>query len=74
MKYTLETSKAVGKKGTIGAGVKRFMPLMAPESRLVVVALIAMLISTGAALVTSIAYLKGTSPAIFPCRNRPNTS
>jgi hypothetical protein len=35
MKYTLETSKAFGKKGTLGAGVKRFVPLMKPETGLV---------------------------------------
>ncbi|HXB73328.1 MAG TPA: hypothetical protein VNY05_34135, partial [Candidatus Acidoferrales bacterium] len=56
MKYTLETSSAVGlkasaKKSTVGAGVKRFLPLMEPEFRLVIVALTAMGISTGAALV-----------------------
>src|SRR5580700_8348231 len=51
MKYTLETSKAFGKKGTLKAGVARFMPLMRPERGLVIVALGAMLISTGASLV-----------------------
>jgi ATP-binding cassette, subfamily B, bacterial len=51
MKYKLETSKAVGKKGTLGAGVKRFLPLMKPEIGLIVVALVAMLISTGTSLV-----------------------
>ena len=56
MKYTLETSKAFGSKtagrsSTFGAGAKRFMPLMKPETGLVVVALVAMLVSTGAALV-----------------------
>ena len=60
MKYTLETSKAFGSKtggsktagrtSTLGAGVKRFLPLMKPETGLVVVALAAMLISTGASL------------------------
>ncbi len=48
MKYKLETSKALGKreakKGTLGAGVKRFLPLMKPETGLIVVALVAMLI------------------------------
>jgi ATP-binding cassette subfamily B protein len=55
MKYKLETSQAVGKaagkKGTLGAGVKRFLPLMKPETGLIVVALLAMLISTGTSLV-----------------------
>jgi ATP-binding cassette subfamily B protein len=51
MKYTLETSKAFGKKNTLKAGVKRFMPLMKPETGLVIVAVVAMLINTGASLV-----------------------
>jgi len=55
MKYKLETSKAVGKReskpGTLGAGVKRFLPLMKPETGLIGVALLAMLISTGTSLV-----------------------
>jgi ATP-binding cassette subfamily B protein len=59
MKYTLETSKAPGKKSTIGAGVKRFVPLMKPETGLVMVALGAMLISTGAALVGPVIIGRG---------------
>src|SRR4051794_34814274 len=51
MKYTLETSKASGKKSTLGAGVKRFIPLMEPETGRLIVALAAMLISTGTTLV-----------------------
>jgi ATP-binding cassette subfamily B protein len=51
MKYKLETSKAPTKKGTLGAGVKRFLPLMKPETGLIVVALVAMLVSTGTSLV-----------------------
>jgi ATP-binding cassette subfamily B protein len=55
MKYTLETSKAFGpkapaKKGTLGAAVKRFLPLMKPETGWVVVALVAMLVSTAMTL------------------------
>ncbi len=59
MKYTLETSKAPAKKGTFGAGVKRFLPLMKPESGLVIVALSAMLVSTGASLVGPVIIGKG---------------
>jgi ATP-binding cassette, subfamily B, bacterial len=63
MKYTLETSKAIGKgdgkRGTLGAGVKRFLPLMKPETGLVVVALLAMAISTGASLVGPIMIGRG---------------
>jgi ATP-binding cassette subfamily B protein len=63
MKYTLETSKAIGKaegkRGTLGAGVKRFLPLMKPETGLIVVALLAMLISTGASLVGPIMIGRG---------------
>src|SRR5260370_38919615 len=59
MKYTLETSKAFGKKSTLGAGVQRFMPLMKPETGLVAVALVAMLISTGAALLGPVIIGRG---------------
>src|SRR5580692_4434232 len=63
MKYKLETSKAVGKreakKGTLGAGVKRFLPLMKPETGLIVVALAAMLISTGTSLVGPVMIGRG---------------
>jgi ATP-binding cassette subfamily B protein len=63
MKYTLETSKAIGKgegkRGTLGAGVKRFLPLMKPETGLIVVALLAMAISTGASLVGPIMIGRG---------------
>src|SRR5580704_10661312 len=59
MKYTLETSKASGKKRTLGAGVKRFMPLIKPETGLVIVALGAMLVSTGTALVGPVIIARG---------------
>jgi ATP-binding cassette, subfamily B, bacterial len=59
MKYTLETSKAPGKKGTLTAGAKRFLPLIQPETGLVVVALSAMLMSTGASLVGPIIIGRG---------------
>ena len=45
MKYTLETSKAFGKNSALGAGVKRFVPLMKPETGLVGVALGAILLA-----------------------------
>jgi ATP-binding cassette, subfamily B, bacterial len=59
MKYTLETSKASGKKSTLRAGVKRFTPLMKPEAGLVVIALVAMLISTGTTLTGPIIIGRG---------------
>ena len=63
MKYKLETSKAVGKgagkKGTLGAGVERFAPLMKPETGLIVVALVAMGIGTGASLVGPVIIGRG---------------
>src|SRR5580692_877424 len=63
MKYKLETSKAVGKreakKGTLGAGVKQFLPLMKPETGLIIVALAAMLISTGTSLVGPVMIGRG---------------
>lgn len=59
MKYTLENSKAFGKKNTLRSGVKRFVPLMKPETNLVVVALAAMLVSTAAALVGPVIIGRG---------------
>jgi ATP-binding cassette subfamily B protein len=63
MKYKLETSKAPGKreakKGTVGAGVKRFLPLMKPETGLIVVALVAMLMSTGTSLIGPVMIGRG---------------
>ena len=59
MKYTLETSKAPGKKSSLGAGVKRFQPLMKPEAGLMMTALVAMLISTGASLLGPVIIGRG---------------
>src|SRR5580704_3497802 len=59
MKYTLETSKAAGKKGTLGAGVQRFVPLMKPETGLIVVALAAMLVSTTTYLIGPVIIARG---------------
>ncbi|MGA3187002.1 MAG: ABC transporter ATP-binding protein [Bryobacteraceae bacterium] len=59
MKYTLETSKAVGKKSALGTSVKRFLPLMKPEAGLMIVALAAMAISTGASLIGPILIGRG---------------
>lgn len=60
MKYKLETSKAVSKKsGTLGAAVERFLPLMKPETGLIVVALVAMGISTGTSLVGPVIIARG---------------
>ena len=51
MKYKLETAGAPGGKRTLRTGIKRFAPLIAPERGHLVVAVAAMLISSGAALV-----------------------
>src|SRR5271154_1519013 len=64
MKYKLETSTAAGKgagkkPGTLGAGVKRFLPLLKPETGLIVVALAAMLVSTGTALMGPVIIGRG---------------
>jgi ATP-binding cassette subfamily B protein len=63
MKYTLETSKtggrAAGKKGTLGAGVQRFVPLMKPETGLIIVALAAMLVSTATSLMGPVIIARG---------------
>jgi ATP-binding cassette, subfamily B, bacterial len=59
MKYTLETSKALGKKSTLRTAVKRFTPLMKPETGLVAVALAAMLVSTGTSLIGPVLIGRG---------------
>ena len=59
MKYALNTSQAFGNKRTLSAGVKRFTPLMKSETGRVIVALGAMLISTGSALVAPVIIGRG---------------
>ena len=54
MKYKLESSKPLGAKGSLGAGIKRFLPLVAEERLYITVAVIAMLISSGATLAAPI--------------------
>jgi len=54
MKYKLESTKAFGSKSSFGAAIKRFVPLVADERRHIIVAVIAMLVSTGANLVAPI--------------------
>jgi ATP-binding cassette subfamily B protein len=51
MKYKLENTKAPGGKRSLRAGVKRFAPLIVPERGRLVVAVAAMLVSSGATLV-----------------------
>jgi ATP-binding cassette, subfamily B, bacterial len=51
MKYKLETTKAVGAKRSLRAGIKRFVPLIVPERGNLAVAVAAMLVSSGATLV-----------------------
>ncbi len=50
MKYKLETTKALGGKRSLGAGIKRFAPLIVPERRPLAVAVAAMLVGSGATL------------------------
>ena len=50
-KYKLETTKAVGAKRSLRAGIKRFVPLIVPERRYLAVAVAAMLVSSGATLI-----------------------
>jgi len=59
MNYTLENSKAAGKKSTLKAGVERFIPLMKPEMGLLIVALAAMLVTTCTALLGPIIIGRG---------------
>jgi ATP-binding cassette subfamily B protein len=54
MKYKLENTKAFGSKTSLRAGVKRFVPLIAEERSHIVVALVAMLVSSGATLVAPV--------------------
>ena len=54
MKYKLESTKAFGSKSSFGAAIKRFVPLVADEQGHMVVAVAAMLISSGATLVAPI--------------------
>src|SRR5271154_1710739 len=75
MKYKLETSTAAGKgagkkPGTLGAGVKRFLPLLKPETGLIVVALAAMLVSTGTALMGPVIIGRGIDTYIRLKDNR----
>src|SRR5579872_1179597 len=51
MKYKLETTQAFGTKRTLRAGVKRFAPLIVPERGHLVLAVAAMLVSSGATLI-----------------------
>lgn len=51
MKYKLETTKAFGAKRTLRAAAKRFAPLVVPERGHLAIAVVAMLVSSGATLV-----------------------
>ncbi|HEY1239542.1 MAG TPA: ABC transporter ATP-binding protein [Bryobacteraceae bacterium] len=51
MKYKLETTKAFGAKRSLRAGVQRFVPLVVPERGHLAIAVLAMLVSSGATLV-----------------------
>ena len=51
MKYKLETTKAFGAKRTLRTAVKRFAPLVVPERGHLAIAVVAMLVSSGATLV-----------------------
>ena len=50
-KYKLETTKAVAAKRSLRAGIKRFVPVIVPESSYLAVAVAAMLVSSGATLI-----------------------
>jgi ATP-binding cassette, subfamily B, bacterial len=54
MKYKLESAKPFGSKGSLGAALKRFVPLAAGERGNIVLAAAAMLISSGATLVAPV--------------------
>ncbi len=54
MKYKLESAKPFGSKSSLRAGIKRFLPLVAEERGHLLVAVIAMLTSSGATLVAPV--------------------
>ena len=54
MKYKLENTKPFGSKSSLRAGIKRFLPLVAEERPYIIVAVIAMLTSSGATLVAPV--------------------
>ncbi|MGH9646909.1 MAG: ABC transporter ATP-binding protein, partial [Bryobacteraceae bacterium] len=54
MKYKLESTKAFGSKTSLRAAIKRFVPLIAEERGHIAVALVAMLVSSGATLVAPV--------------------
>jgi ATP-binding cassette, subfamily B, bacterial len=54
MKYKLESTKPFGSKSSLGTAFKRFLPLVAEERTHIVVAVIAMLVSSGATLVAPV--------------------
>jgi ATP-binding cassette subfamily B protein len=54
MKYTLETKRVPQSKGALRAGIKRFAPLMASEKRNVITALVAIVVSSVAALLAPV--------------------
>ncbi len=54
MKYKLENAKPFGAKSSLRAGIARFLPLVAEERGHIIVAVIAMLISSGTTLVAPI--------------------
>ncbi|MBZ5677722.1 MAG: ABC transporter ATP-binding protein/permease [Acidobacteriia bacterium] len=54
MKYKLENTKPFGSKSSLRTAVKRFLPLIAEERPYIIVAVIAMLTSSGATLVAPV--------------------
>jgi len=54
MKYKLENTKPFGSKSSLRVAIKRFLPLVAEERPYIIVAVIAMLTSSGATLVAPV--------------------
>ena len=59
MKYVLESSEVSQKRGAVGTSVRRFLPLVKPETGHMIVALVAMLVSTVTALVGPVIIGRG---------------
>jgi ATP-binding cassette, subfamily B, bacterial len=64
MKYKLEIAKPFGTKSSLRAGIRRFVPLIAEERGHIAVALVAMLVSSGATLVAPVIIGRATDTYI----------
>jgi ATP-binding cassette subfamily B protein len=64
MKYKLENAKPFGTKTSFRASIKRFLPLLAEERSRIVVALLAMLVSSTATLVAPVIVARAIDTSV----------